>query len=114
MNTQPWTVGLIILCAFLGATGQLLFKLGSESVSANLLSWATNLRIISGMLIYFVGAVLFIIALKYGNLSILYPIMATSYIWVIIFAVKFLGEPFSLTKWIGIALIIGGVSIVIR
>lgn len=114
MNTQSWTIGLVFFCAFLGAMGQLLFKLGSASVSFNLLSWITNIKVMGGMLLYAVSAVLFIIALKHGNLSVLYPLIATSYIWVAIFSVKFLGEPFSLEKWIGIALIIVGVSIIVR
>jgi len=112
MNAKFWAIGLVVFCAFLASLGQLLFKLGSESISTNLLSWAMNLRIIGGMVIYFVGAILFIVTLKYGNLSVLYPVMATSYIWVTILAVKFLGEPFSFAKWIGIILIIGGVSII--
>jgi len=114
MNTQSWTIGLVFFCAFLGAIGQLLFKLGSTSVSFNLFSWITNIKVIGGMLLYAVSAVLFIIALKHGNLSVLYPLIATSYIWVAIFSVKFLGEPFSLAKWIGIALIIAGVSVIVR
>lgn len=111
MNVKLWAIGLVVFCAFLASLGQLLFKLGSESISTNLLSWAMNLRIIGGMVIYFVGAILFIVALKHGNLSILYPLIATSYIWVVIFSTRFLGEPFSFTQWIGIALIIGGVSL---
>lgn len=112
MNTQWWVVGLVIFCAFLGAIGQLLFKLGSISVSFNLMSWVTNIKIIGGMCLYGISAVFFIIALKHGNLSILYPLIATSYIWVVIFSTKFLGEPFSFAKWIGIILIIAGVSII--
>ena len=42
MNTQPWTVWLTLICAFLGSLGQLLFKVGSKSVSFNILSWITN------------------------------------------------------------------------
>jgi len=114
MNTQSWTIGLVFFCAFLGAIGQLLFKLGSTSVSFNLLSWITNIKVIGGMLLYGVSAIFFIIALKHGNLSVLYPLIATSYIWVTIFSVKFLGEPFSFMKWIGIVLIITGVSIIVR
>lgn len=78
MNTQWWAVGIVIFCALLGAIGQLLFKLGSISVSFNLMSWVTNTKIIGGMCLYGISAVLFIIALKYGNLSVLYPLIATS------------------------------------
>jgi uncharacterized membrane protein len=55
-----------------------------------------------------------VVALKQGYLSILYPVLATSYIWVALLSVRFLGEPFSTTQWIGTALIIGGISLIVR
>lgn len=106
-------MGLVLVCALMGALGQLLFKLGSTSVSLSLSSWITNWRIICGILIYGVSAVLFILALKFGPLSVLYPIVASSYIWVALLSARFLGEPLFLTKWIGIVLIIGGVTLIV-
>jgi len=116
MNTSAplWTIGLVLFCAFLGALGQLLFKLGSASVSVNILSWFTNWKVLLGMTLYGISAVLFIVALKHGNLSVLYPLIATSYIWVALFATRFLGEPFSPLKWLGIALIAGGASLIVK
>ena len=116
MNTTVplWTIGLVLFCGLLGALGQLLFKLGSASVSLNISSWLVNWKVLLGMALYSFSAVLFIVALKHGNLSVLYPLIATSYIWVALLAIRFLGEPFSLLKWLGIALIIGGISLIVR
>ena len=60
------------------------------------------------------ATIIFIYALKFGNVSILYPIIAMSYIWVTIMATIFLKESFAYTKWAGIFLIILGVSVIIR
>jgi len=114
MNTQPWTIWLVLFCAFLGSLGQLLFKLGSKSVSFNILTWITNWQVIGGMALYGISAILFITALKYGNLSILYPIIATTYVLVTVFSITFLGESFSPIKWAGIALIVSGVILIVR
>jgi len=114
MNTQPWTIWLVLSCAFLGSLGQLLFKLGSKSVSFNVLSWITNWHVILGMALYGISAILFITALKFGNLSILYPVIATTYVWVTFFSIIFLGESFPLIKWAGIALIISGIILIVR
>ena len=114
MNTQPWAICVVLFCAFLGSLGQLLFKLGSKSVSFDILSWITNWHVILGMALYGISAILFITALKYGSLSTLYPIIATTYIWVMIFSVLFLGEPFPLIKWLGLALIVIGVILIVR
>jgi uncharacterized membrane protein len=114
MQTKIWAIGLAALCALLGSSGQLLFKLGSSSVMLSLSSWVTNFKVITGMMLYGLSAILFIFALKYGNLSVLYPVIATSYVWVALISNKMLGEPMSLPQWGGIALILLGITIIIR
>ncbi len=107
-------IAIVALGSLLGAVGQVLFKVGSKQVSLNLVTWLLNWKLITGMTLYAVASVLLIIALKYQNLSILYPIVATSYIWVTIFSTWFLQENFPAAKWIGIALIIAGIVIIVR
>jgi len=53
-------------------------------------------------------------ALRHGNVSILYRVLATSYIWVALLSTFFLSEPFPLVRWIGVALIIGGIGVIVR
>ena len=113
-QTETWAIGLAFFCAVLAALGQLLFKLGSANIALSLTSWLANWKVIGGMVFYGTSAILFIVALKHGNLSILYPIIATSYVWVTILSIKLLNEPFPPVKWFGIILILGGVSIIIR
>ncbi len=115
MNQTPLAViALVLLCALLGATGQLFFKLASKDITSNPLDWLKNYKFILGALLYATSAILFVWSLKQGELSILYPIIATSYIWVTLFAVGFLGEKFPMFKWIGILLILVGIAIVAR
>jgi hypothetical protein len=40
------------------------------------------------MALYGLSAILFIVALKHGNLSVLYPVIATSYICVMLITEK--------------------------
>ena len=80
IGTKEWPIFLALFCAILGALGQFLFKLGSSSIKFSFSSWVTNVKILGGIALYSVSAILFIVALKYGNLSILYPVVATSYI----------------------------------
>ena len=61
---------------------------------------------------YGISTILFIPALKGGELSVLYPFVALAYIWVSLLSVKFLGEKMNKVKWLGIALIILGVSFI--
>lgn len=114
METPILIVILVLICALLGATGQILFKLGSSEFSFNPASWVKNTYFLLGIFLYGLSAVLFVWSLKYGNVSILYPLIATSYIWVSIFASLILKEEFPGIKWIGIALIISGIYIITK
>jgi|AMWB02.1.fsa_nt_gi uncharacterized membrane protein len=114
METKIWAIGLAVCCAMMGSLAQLLFKLGSSSVQPDLWTWLTNFRVLAGMALYGLSAVLFIIALKHGSLSVLYPVIATSYIWVTLIAFKYLHEPVSVPNWLGIAFIMVGIMLIVR
>ena len=102
---------IAILCAIFGALGQLLFKFGSASVSFNILSWILNPPVIFGIIFYGLATIIFIMILKKADLSLLYPVVATSYIWVALMSIFILKENLIWTNWIGFLLIIGGVSL---
>ncbi|MCK5593854.1 MAG: EamA family transporter [Candidatus Aenigmarchaeota archaeon] len=114
METKLMIYLLVAFCALLGATGQIFFKLASEDINANIVSWLFNYKLMIGLFFYGLATVLFVVALKFGNLSILYPIIATSYIWVTLFSKTFLGETFPTFKWAGLILIIAGIGIITR
>ena len=103
----------VAFCALLGGIGQIFFKLGSPSAKLNF-SILTNYNLLFGLFLYGIATVLFIYALKFGEVSMLYPIIATSYIWVMLFASLILGENVDLFNWIGVFLIIAGVYFVVR
>jgi len=63
-----------------------------------------------GLALYAVGAGIMIIALRGGELSVLYPIIATSYIWVGILSHFFFGEDLNFFRWSGIFLIVIGIA----
>jgi len=55
------------------------------------------------------GAVLMITAFKGGEVSVLYPIVATSYIWVSLMSAYFFGDSLTLLRWAGVFVIITGI-----
>ena len=112
METKLWAVGLILLCTFFTSIAQVLYKVGAADLKFNIISLITNYPIIIGITLYALSAVLLVIALKGGDVSTLYPIIATSYIWVSLMAVYFLGETMFFFKWAGIFFIFLGVSFV--
>lgn len=112
METQPWAIGLVILATLIGAFGPILLKKASAKRLSKLSSIMTNYHLFGGVALYAIGTILFIPALKGGELSVLYPFVALAYIWVSLLSVKFLNEKMNKYKWIGIALIIIGVTFI--
>jgi len=112
METQLWSIGLVIMATIVGAFGPILLKKASRQRLSSLSSISKNFPLFGGVFLYALGTILFIPALKGGDLSVLYPFIALSYIWVSLLSVKFLGEKMNRLKWAGIFLIITGVSFI--
>ena len=95
----------IMLCSsLLTCTGQLCWKL---SAGQN-----TLLFLLAGFGLYGCGALLMIIALRYGDLSKLHPMLSAGYILSVVLGAAVLGEPVTGRKVLGIAVIIAGLILI--
>ena len=112
MKTKLWAIILMFLCTGLTSTAQLFYKLGAGHLTLNPLDWITNYYLMAGIGLYAIGAIILITAFRGGDITVLYPIIATSYIWVSLLSMVFLGEIMNTHKWIGIASIIIGIIFV--
>ncbi len=109
---ELWSILTVVGATIIGAYGSLLFKKGSDSLSLEIKKLVTNYTIMTGFLLYGVSALIFMVALRGGELSVLYPFVATSYIWVCLLSGKYLNERMNKFKWVGVFLIIVGVSLI--
>jgi|TARA_B100001971_G_scaffold206039_1_gene224296 undecaprenyl phosphate-alpha-L-ara4N flippase subunit ArnE len=112
MATKFWAIGIVFFTTLLTSTAQIFWKSGIEKLEFNLLSIITNANILIGILLYIIGGILLIISLRGGEVSVLYPIIATSYVWVSILSIYFLNEFMSLYKWLGVFTIIAGIVMI--
>lgn len=110
-KTSLSAIFLAIACAIATSFGHVLFKLGSKSASFDL-SLLTNHYIIAGFALYALGFLLLVLAFKHGELSVLYPVVALSYIWVILLSSLLLKEQINAFKWLGSIIIIIGISLI--
>jgi len=113
---------LVVSAAILGGSAQVLFKKGMtdvgeisviEMTKQFLKIIATNRYILAGVVIYAISTIIYLAALSKGELSMLYPIIAVSYIVAAILSVFVLGERITLIRWIGIFTIVAGVVMVV-
>jgi len=110
-RTPLFAILLVVFCTFLTSFGQYFIKLGTRRISDTIVS-ILNVPLVGGFFLYGFGAVVLIIALKYGELSVLYPFIALSFVWVFLLSTFVLRESILLVNWIGLIIIISGVSFI--
>jgi len=116
-TTSLRSIGMVVTCTLLNAASQLLLKDGSadlgqggivERISAILGNWP----LFAGYACLGLSTVLLVLALREGQLSILYPIIALSYVWVAILSPMLFDDAINTYKAIGICIIVLGVSLI--
>jgi uncharacterized membrane protein len=108
MKTKFWAIGLVLLCTIFTTTAQYFWKNATNQNSIQGILFSHYLWI--GFVFYGLSAVLLIVALKGGELSVLYPIIATSFIWVTLISAYLIHETVGFNKWIGVFSIIVGIT----
>jgi len=103
---------VVLSCALLGAIGQLFFKKASDSLDYSILSIIGNKWLILGLFFYGIATIGYVFSLKYGDLSVLYPIIALSYVFTLFLSWKFLGESLNSLKILGTFMIVISVGLI--
>ena len=115
MRTPVVSILCFVAASLLGALGQFLYKSGAEQATGGWTSYVFNLRILGGVGCYIAVMVLFVAAFKRGGeLTVLYPIYATTFIWAALIALMFYGDPIKPVNILGMALLIGGMYLMGR
>ena len=112
LKTEPKALLLMVFCTLFVSTGQILWKWGVETLSLTNPLTLLNLPFIFGTLSYGVASILLLMAFRKGELSVLFPTIATSYVWVSLASPLFIPNDFmNPWKWAGIILIVASVSL---
>ncbi len=107
---------IVASCTLLIAVAQLLIKIGANRLShaglmATLIGIFTIPPLFGGYCLYGVFTVLFVYALRHGEVSVLYPIIALGYVWVAILSALVFHESMNPLKMLAIAIIVAGVAV---
>jgi drug/metabolite transporter (DMT)-like permease len=103
---------VVIFCAFLGGIAQLLLKQGSGTAKG---LWGyINPLVFAGLFLYGVSMLIYLWALPQGEVSVIYPLIACSYVFVLILATVFLKEHLTVWKIIGSLGIVASVWVIVR
>ena len=104
--------GFAILATIISAFGALFFKYTSRLANKNILNLLKNHFLYLGFFFYGISALIYVFALKFGDLATIYPIAGLNYVWVSLLSIKFLKEKMNDLKWLGIIMILIGILFV--
>jgi multidrug transporter EmrE-like cation transporter len=102
----------VIAASFIGSFGAVFLKIGAGRLRRNLMSVITNWRLAVGVAFYLFSSVLFVLGVKQGEVSVLYPMVSLGSVWTLFWSRLFLGEPLTRTKFFALGLILIGVTFV--
>jgi multidrug transporter EmrE-like cation transporter len=112
VTTPVSSIVLVLVASFIGSFGAVFLKSGSGHLSSSSIwSLLLNWRLGIGVSFFLISSVFFIMAIKHGELSVLYPMVSLSYVWTMLWSRVFFGEPFTKGKFLGLAMILTGICL---
>lgn len=99
---------LVSSASLIGSFGAVFLKLGAEHLRKGPL-YIFNLQLVAGILLFLGSSVPFVMGIKHGELSVLYPMVSLSYVFAMVWSKLFFKEHISLGKVAAVALILAGV-----
>jgi multidrug transporter EmrE-like cation transporter len=100
---------LVFLASFLGSFGAVYLKSGAGRLHRELRTLVFNWRLALGVAFYLLSSFFFVLALRKGELTVLYPMVSLGYIWTLLWSRLFFKEAVTRTKVVGIGLVLTGI-----
>jgi drug/metabolite transporter (DMT)-like permease len=106
------SVMLVAIASFIGSFGALFLKAGASKLNRGLRYLVFNGRLLLGVALFCASSVAYVVGIRRGELSVLYPLVSLSYIWTLLWSVLFLKERLSRNKIYGLLLIVAGIVLI--
>ncbi|MBW2964294.1 DMT family transporter [Candidatus Woesearchaeota archaeon] len=111
-ETKPWAIGIVVLCTIFTAIGSFLLKTGMDRFTPTWDGVLAAYPVLIGLFVYFIGFVMLTTAFRHGELSVLFPFVSLSFVWVAILSYLLLGEHISAMGIGGLGAIVCGVALI--
>ncbi len=109
MSKTPFSsILLVLLASLIGSFGAVFLKFGAAHLKGGL-RHIFNWQLAAGVALYVGSSVPFVIGLKHGELSVLYPMVSAGYICTMFWSKLFFNEPITKGKLGALAMILAGI-----
>ncbi|MGE5570555.1 MAG: EamA family transporter [Rhodospirillales bacterium] len=110
--TPVQSIVLVAIASFIGSFGALFLKSGAGKLHLGMRYLIFNRRLLLGVALFCASSLAYVVGVRRGELSVLYPLVSLSYIWTLLWSVLFLKERLTRNKCVGLALIVAGIILI--
>ena len=109
MNKTPVSsILLVLLASLIGSFGAVFLKLGAAHLNRGF-RYVVNWQLGFGVALFVGSSIPFLMGLRHGELSVLYPMVSLSYMFAIFWSKLFFNEPITRAKLGALAMILAGI-----
>jgi multidrug transporter EmrE-like cation transporter len=106
-RTPLSSILLVLMASVIGSFGAVFLKMGSAHLKRGF-RYIVNWQLAFGIFLFLASSIPFLIGVKHGELSVLYPMVSLSYFCTMFWSRLFFGEPITRAKLGALALILAG------
>ena len=107
MKTPVSSMLLILVATIFGSFGAVFLKSGAQKLRGGLRF--LNVQLAAGVALFLTSSAFYVLSIKRGELSVLYPMVSLANVWTLIWSRVFFKEPITRAKTMGLLLILVGV-----
>ncbi len=108
MRTPISSIFLVLFASVIGSFGAVFLKLGAERLRYGF-KHILNAKLVTGILLYIGSSIPFIMGIRNGELSVLYPMVSLGYVCAMVWSRLFFKEHLTPGKLGALAMIIAGI-----
>jgi drug/metabolite transporter (DMT)-like permease len=91
MKTPFSSMLLVLLASFIGSFGAVFLKSGASRLHRQIRTLILNWRLALGVALFLLSSFFFVLGIRRGELTILYPMVSLGYIWTLLWSRLFIG-----------------------
>jgi multidrug transporter EmrE-like cation transporter len=109
VTTPVSSMVLVLVGSFIGSFGAVGLKSGAGRLKRSIPALLTNWRLAAGIAAFVFSSIFFVLGVRHGELTILYPMVSLGYVWTLFWSRLFFREPLTRGKLAGLGLILLGI-----
>jgi multidrug transporter EmrE-like cation transporter len=107
-KTPLSSILLVLMASLIGSFGAVFLKLGAAHLNRGF-RYILNWQLGFGVALFVGSSIPFLVGLRHGELSVLYPMVSLGYVWTLFWSKLFFNEPITKAKLGALAMILAGI-----